>query len=230
MVVFGMHSPHASPCFANLSRHNSFLRRNQFSRSEKLHRAELRLLNDGDDEAMDSPEKKPERSICSFVVVYTMIFFNGCCFTAVAPSVPFYLQFLMAPPSFLGWVVSFYSLGQIFGSPLGGWLSSLLTTKSLLTISSVLGLFSSIAYAAAPGYYFVLFSRFFTGVSAGLEFTTELTYIANNTTMKERTAFLASVTACNVAGFIMGPALGIVISMLDLNILGLAIDEYTGPG
>jgi hypothetical protein len=33
-------------------------------------------------------------------------------FTAVVPSVPFYLQQLGAQPSFLGWVVSFYSLGQ----------------------------------------------------------------------------------------------------------------------
>lgn len=57
-------------------------------------------------------EKRGRGTWISFLVVYTMIFFNGCCFTAVVPSVPFYLQQLHAAPPFLGWVVSFYSLGQ----------------------------------------------------------------------------------------------------------------------
>jgi len=159
-----------------------------------------------------------------------MIFFNGCCFTAVAPSVPFYLQVLMAPPSFLGWVVSFYSLGQIVGSPTAGWLSDKLSSKNLLTISSSLGLASSTLYAVAPQYMFVLFSRLLTGISAGMEITTELTFIANSTAMQERTAFLASITACNVAGFIMGPAMGTILASLNLRVLGLVIDQYTGPG
>jgi len=166
----------------------------------------------------------------SFIVVYTMIFFNGCCFTAVVPSVPFYLQMLDAPPSFQGWVVSFYSLGQIFGSPISGWLSSELSTKCLLTISTTLGLVSSALYAVAPAYIFILVARLLTGISAGMEFTAELTFIAKNTTTEERTTYLASVTACNVIGFIMGPALGNVIATLDIHIMGLEIDQYTGPG
>jgi hypothetical protein len=51
--------------------------------------------------SLDSLERQ-YNPLVSFVVVYTMIFFNGCCFTAVVPSVPFYLQELGAPPSFLG--------------------------------------------------------------------------------------------------------------------------------
>eukprot|EP00957_Ditylum_brightwellii_P075519 5740373-Ditylum_brightwellii.AAC.1 len=87
-----------------------------------------------------------------------MIFFNGCCFTAVVPSVPFYLQVLHAPKEFLGWVVSFYSLGQIIGSPTGGWLSEKMSSQRILTISSSVGIVSSILYAVAPGYYCILFS------------------------------------------------------------------------
>ena len=146
----------------------------------------------------------PDRDWLSFAVIYTMIFFNGCCFTAVVPSVPFYLEVLGAAPSFLGWVVSFYSLGQIVGSPTAGWLADKLSSQRMLTMSSTLGLVSSTLYAVAPNYWFVLLSRFLTGISAGMEFTTELTYIARNTTEKERTTFLASVTAVNVVGFIMG--------------------------
>ena len=171
-----------------------------------------------------------DRHLISFAVIYTMIFFNGCCFTAVVPSVPFYLQVLGAASSFLGWVVSFYSLGQIIGSPLAGMMSERLSKKNLLTISSSVGLLSSILYATAPGFWFILVSRLLTGISAGFEFTTELTYIAQNTTQKERTTFLASVTACNVVGFIMGPALGTLLASLDFHVMGLAINQYTGPG
>ena len=176
------------------------------------------------------PDEKEHRRLVSFAVIYTMIFFNGCCFTAVVPSVPFYLQILNAPPAFLGWVVSFYSLGQILGSQIAGWLSNKLSSRRLLMVSSALGLLSSALYAVAPGYWSILLSRSLTGISAGMEFTTELTFIATNTAVEERTTFLASVTASNVLGFIMGPALGTLLALLDIEILGLAIDQHTGPG
>lgn len=171
------------------------------------------------------------RHVQSFVVVYTMIFFNGCCFTAVVPSVPFYLQLFAAPPSFLGLVVSFYSLGQICGSTLlASWLNDKLNSKTLLTLTSAMGLVGSIFYVIASNQWHVLFSRWLTGISAGWEFTTELAFIARNTTCEERTVFLASVTALNVVGFLLGPGLSTLISMLKFNVMGLEINEYTGPG
>jgi len=171
------------------------------------------------------------RHVQSFVVVYTMIFFNGCCFTAVVPSVPFYLQLFAAPPSFLGLVVSFYSLGQICGSTLlASWLNDKLNSKTLLTLTSAMGLVGSTFYVIASNQWHVLFSRWLTGISAGWEFTTELAFIARNTTCEERTVFLASVTALNVVGFLLGPGLSTLISMLKFNVMGLEINEYTGPG
>mmetsp|Transcript_36855 Transcript_36855/g.68293 ORF Transcript_36855/g.68293 Transcript_36855/m.68293 type:complete len:217 (+) Transcript_36855:428-1078(+) len=119
-------------------------------------------------------EKTSDRPLISFIVVYTMIFFNGCCFTAVVPSVPFYLEVLGAPPSFLGLVVSFYSVGQLIGSPVAGWLNDRVESKALLTLSSLIGLVSSTLYAAASNHWFILLSRLMTGISAGMEFTTEL--------------------------------------------------------
>ena len=146
------------------------------------------------------------------------------------PSVPFYLEKLGAAPSFLGWVVSFYSLGQFIGSPTAGWLADRLSSQCTLTMSSTLGFFSSTLYATAPNPWFVLASRVLTGVSAGMEFTTELAFIARNTTEQERTTFLASVTAVNVVGFILGPALTTILSTLDFTIFGLAVNQFTSPG
>ena len=152
---------------------------------------------------LSSSSRQSRRPWISFIIIYTMIFFNGCCFTAVVPSVPFYLKELSAPPEFLGWVVSFYSLGQIFGSPLGGYLADKVSSKMLLTVSSTVGLLSSILYAIAPTHMIILFARLLTGISAGLEFSVELAFIAKGTTKKERTVFMASVTAVNVVGFIL---------------------------
>ena len=178
------------------------------------------------------PKKKDgHNTFVSFVVVYTMIFFNGCCFTAVVPSVPFYLEVLSAPPSFLGWVVSFYSVGQIIGSPAGGFLADKVSSKLLLTISSTIGFFSSALYSLAPVYMLILVARLLTGISAGMEFATELAFISKNTSKKERTVYLASVTAVNVVGFILGPALAGLISTLHTTIFGIVtVDKYTGPG
>ena len=183
------------------------------------------------DDASPKETTHHHRHIQSFIVVYTMIFFNGCCFTAVVPSVPFYLKLLAAPPSFLGLVVSVYSLGQICGSTvLASWLNDKLDSKTLLMLTSTMGLVSSTFYVIAPNHWYVLFSRFLTGVSAGWEFTTELAFIARNTSFKERTVFLASVTAVNVVGFVIGPGLSTLLSMLKFTVMGLEINEYTGPG
>lgn len=240
MVLWGMHSPHVSSSFLEeRSMHGSVSYQSfhtnplKVFEGEKEKKAAADKSSADSDKATDEPmfAKKSRSLVASFIVVYTMIFFNGCCFTAVMPSVPFYLQYLKAPPEFLGWVVSFYSLGQIFGSPIAGWLlSNNLSSKRLLTMTSTLGFISSFLYAVAPGYVVILFSRLLTGISAGMEFTTELTFIAKNTTFTERTAFLASVTACNVVGFIMGPALGNLLAYLDLQIMGFTINQYTGPG
>ena len=152
------------------------------------------------------------------------------CFTAIVPSVPFYLAVLGAPPSFLGLVVSFYSVGQLIGSPVAGWLNDRFDSRSLLTLSSLIGLAASTFYATALNQWWVLLSRVLTGISAGMEFTTELAFIARHTTTEERTTFLASVTAVNVLGFIMGPALTTVLAMVNFTIMGLEVNEYTGPG
>eukprot|EP00985_Skeletonema_marinoi_P018078 scaffold10034_cov116-Skeletonema_marinoi.AAC.1 len=87
------------------------------------------------------------RHIESFIVIYTMIFFNGCCFTAVVPSIPFYLQQLAAPPSFMGLVVSAYSLGQIIGSAcIAGWSNDKFDSKTLLTLTSMSGIVATLFY------------------------------------------------------------------------------------
>lgn len=77
---------------------------------------------------------------------------------------------------------------------------------------------------------FVLISRLLTGISAGMEFATELAFIAKTTSTVERTAFLATVTAVNVLGFMLGPALGTILAVLNITILGYNIDQYNGPG
>ena len=153
------------------------------------------------------------------------------CFTAVVPSIPFYLQQLAAPPSFMGLVVSAYSLGQIIGSAcIAGWSNDKFDSKTLLTLTSMSGIVATLFYVIAANHWSVLFSRWLTGVSAGWEFTTELAFISSNTSAKERTVFLSSVTAVNLLGFIIGPALSTLLSMLNFEFMGLAINEYTGPG
>lgn len=158
-------------------------------------------------------------------------FLSPGCFTAVVPSIPFYLQRLSAPPSFMGLVVSAYSVGQIIGSTcIAGWLNDKLDSKTLLTLTSTSGIVATLFYVIGANHWFVLLSRWLTGVSAGWEFTTELSFIASNTSAKERTVFLSSVTAVNLVGFILGPALSTLLSMLNFEFMGLEINEYTGPG
>lgn len=131
----------------------------------------------------------------------------------------------------MGLVVSAYSVGQIIGSTgIAGWLNDKLDSKTLLTLTSTSGIVATLFYVIGANHWFVLLSRWLTGISAGWELTTVLAFIASNTSTKERTVFLSSVTAVNLVGFILGPALSTLLSMLDFEFMGLEINEYTGPG
>lgn len=128
-------------------------------------------------------------------------------------------------------MVSAYSVGQIVGSTcIASYLNDKLGGRTLLTLTSMSGVVATLFYVIGANHWFVLISRWLTGVSAGWEFTTELAYISSNTSAKERTVFLSSVTAVNLVGFILGPALSTLLSMVDFEIMGLEINEYTGPG
>lgn len=80
MVLFGSHSPHVSSSFLESSRHSDLS--GYLSRHSSLHvvdkRAVLRFGRVNDDQLS---QVASHRNFCSFVVIYTMIFFNGCCFT-----------------------------------------------------------------------------------------------------------------------------------------------------
>ena len=83
-----------------------------------------------------------------------------------------FLQSMHGSQSFFGWVVAGYSLGQFVASPLFGWLSTKLRTRTLLVVALSIGIVSNVAYSFSDSLpsgqtYFMLATRIVVGISAG---------------------------------------------------------------
>ncbi|RUS74354.1 hypothetical protein EGW08_017877, partial [Elysia chlorotica] len=143
-----------------------------------------------------------------------------------------------ATPSYLGWVVAAYSLGQLIASPFfGGWANLRRSSREPLTASLIMTVLFNVLYMYLqsipdkPQVYMIV-ARGLVGFSAGHTAVVR-SYISAATTLKERTACMANVSIFQAVGFILGPV--IQTCMVPLHFPGpvespsLHINMYTAP-
>ncbi|XP_015256714.1 major facilitator superfamily domain-containing protein 8 [Cyprinodon tularosa] len=197
------------------------------------------LLRDdaSSDDSQDDDYRSRWRSIR---VLYFTMFLSSVGFTIVITSLWPYLEKVdsSADASFLGWMVAAYSLGQMVASPLFGLWSNHRPRKEPLVCSVAINLAANIYYAYAylpktNNKYHMLISRAFVGFGAG-NVAVSRSYVAEATSLKERTGAMANMSACQALGFILGPALQACLSFVGENgvtvkFLELQLNMYTTP-
>lgn len=110
----------------------------------------------------------------------------------------------------MGITVAGHPLGQMIFSPLIGWWSNRSKTIILpLQVCMVLFTVSNIWYSlleltTGPRKYYMLLTRFCTGVSSS-SMAIFRSYIAAATTFSERTKSVSMIAFFQVLGFIIGP-------------------------
>ncbi|MBN3323727.1 MFSD8 protein, partial [Atractosteus spatula] len=147
----------------------------------------------------------------SIRVMYLTMFLSSVGFSIVITSVWPYLQKIddSADPSFLGWIVAVYSLGQMVASPLFGLWSNHRPRREPIIISIIINVAANILYAyvhlpTSHNKYYMLIARAFVGFGAG-NVAVVRSYVAGATSLKERTSAMANMSACQALGFILGP-------------------------
>uniref|UniRef100_A0A8C4WF88 Major facilitator superfamily domain containing 8 n=1 Tax=Gopherus evgoodei TaxID=1825980 RepID=A0A8C4WF88_9SAUR len=116
---------------------------------------------------------------------------------------------LTADASFLGWIISSYSLGQMIASPLFGLWSNYRPRREPLVVSIAISVAANCLYAyvhlpTSHNKYYMLVARALVGFGAG-NVAVVRSYIAGATSLTERTSAMANTSACQAIGFILGP-------------------------
>jgi ceroid-lipofuscinosis MFS transporter 7 len=169
------------------------------------------------------------------------VFFACVSFSIIMPSLSPYLERCgSTSPQYLAQVVAIYSIGEMVGSLLFGYIYNVCTRRSrtfgpkfVMLLSVGTGVFGSFLYIAADIFTnpaLALYGRFLQGLWTGGQQSVEQAYLAYAALPGERTELTSRLGTFAVLGFILGPAFGAVFTSLDVHILGFHLDAYTAPG
>jgi multidrug resistance protein len=146
-------------------------------------------------------------------IIFLTVFISMIGFGIVIPVLPVYAKsepFKMNPTE-LGWLVGIFSLVQLFSAPITGKLSDRFGRKPVLLVS-ILGTAAGYFITGAAHAPWMLFlGRIVDGASGG-NIATAQACIADVTPPEHRSRAMGHIGAAFGLGFIMGPALGGLLS------------------
>jgi len=169
---------------------------------------------------------RPTRSL---ILTLIIVFFVNTGFAIVIPSLSPLVEKEYGRPTWqYGMVVAAYSAGQFAISPIFGYWANRRPTREVLFTSLLLGTAGNILYCWAPNVWVLLVSRFIVGMGAG-NVAVARAYVSHATTTRERTAFMANVSAAQTVGFVLGPAIGSGLSGANFHIGAIEVNKYWAP-
>ena len=154
-----------------------------------------------------------------FVIVMTL-FIDATGFGIIIPLLPFYTETFQAGSAALGILVASFSLMQFIFSPILGRISDNVGRKPVLIISILTSAASFVLFAVANSFLVLLLSRIVAGLAT--ETAVAQAYISDITSKKERASGIGKVGAAHGAGFIIGPAIGGLLSVYGFSTPGFA--------
>ncbi len=141
------------------------------------------------------------------LTLFLIVFVDLVGFGLILPLLPFYAQHFGASRQMISVLFTMYSFGQFFASPFLGRLSDKIGRRPVLIFSQAGNICAYIALANAHSLALVFIARFFAGITAG-NIATAQAYIADITTPQNRAKGMGVLGAAFGLGFIIGPAIG----------------------
>lgn len=143
--------------------------------------------------------------------VLTVVFLDLLGFGLVIPLLPYYASNYGANEAVQGLLVASYAAAQFIGAPLLGRLSDRFGRRPVLLLS-IFGTFLSLLLLGVAQTLLILFiSRILDGLTGG-NISVAQAYIADVTDEKSRARGLGLIGAAFGLGFIIGPAMGGILS------------------
>ena len=157
----------------------------------------------------------------SLAILFVIVFVDLLGFGMVIPVMALYAERLGAPDSQIGWLMTGYSFMQFVFTPIWGRLSDRLGRRPLLLLSIFMTALAFLGYALAPDFRWLLASRLFAG-AATANIAIAQAYIADVTPPEGRARGMGLIGAAFGLGFVLGPALGGLLSSISLAAPGYA--------
>jgi len=153
--------------------------------------------------------------------IFIIVFVDLLGFSLILPLLPYYAETFGANPTVAGFLVASYALAQLLGAPLLGRLSDRIGRRPVLLVS-ILGTFLGFVLLGVARSLWVLFAaRIIDGLTGG-NISVAQAYIADVTDEKNRARALGMIGAAFGLGFIIGPAVGGLMSAWGYNVPAFA--------
>ncbi len=157
----------------------------------------------------------------SLAILFVIVFVDLLGFGMVIPVMALYAERLGTPDSQIGWLMTGYSFMQFVFTPIWGRLSDRYGRRPLLLLSIAMTAVGFVGYAVAPDFRWLLGSRLFAG-AATANIAIAQAYIADVTPPEGRARGMGLIGAAFGLGFVLGPALGGLLSSWSLAAPGYA--------
>ena len=159
----------------------------------------------------DSGQKRTLFTLFSIVVI------DLIGFGIVIPVLPFYAEEYGANAAVLGLLISCFAAMQFIFAPIWGRLSDRIGRRPvmLITIAGTSAAFLLLGYANSLVWLFV--ARIFGGIFGG-NIGVATAYVTDITSSKDRTKWMGMIGASFGIGFILGPAIGGLLSTYGLGV------------
>lgn len=153
------------------------------------------------------------------VLIFVIVFIDLIGFGMVIPILPIYAQDppFLASPLEIGWLVSIYSWMQFVFSPILGKLSDNYGRRPVLFVSLLGSAVGYVVLGAANSLLLVFVGRIISGITGG-NISAAQAYIADVTTRENRAKGMALFGAAFGLGFVLGPAIGGVLSKYGVHV------------
>jgi MFS transporter, DHA1 family, tetracycline resistance protein len=146
----------------------------------------------------------------ALAVLLLVVFINLVGFGVVIPLLPFYAKAMNAAPWQVTTMFAAYSLGQFFGEPFWGRMSDRIGRRPVLIVTIIANTLAYLALAFAPNIWVAMAVRLVGGFGSG-NISTIQGYMADVTPPEKRAGRMGLLGAAFGAGFVLGPALVMVI-------------------
>jgi DHA1 family tetracycline resistance protein-like MFS transporter len=144
-------------------------------------------------------------------VLLLTVFLKLLGFGIVLPLLPYYGKSLGADAVAIGALFAVYSLTQFLLAPLWGALADRIGRRPVLLASIAWSVVAYLLFAVAQTYGILLLSRFLAGLSAAVIGVSQA-YLADRTSEAERARGMGLLGAAFGMGFVVGPAIGALLS------------------
>ena len=152
------------------------------------------------------------------ITIFLTIFIDLIGFGVAIPVLPEYAKNEFgASPFVIGWLIASYSIMQFVSTPFLGQLSDRYGRRPILFISLLGTSAAALITGLAATLPLLFFGRIFDGITGG-NISTAQAYIADVTSKKNRAKGMALVGVAFGLGFILGPAIGGILSRFGTHV------------